>query len=400
MILKSKQFGRFIKSSRGKILLSLIIVSLLLISTIAVFAFANAPHEVTILDGTKHISIMTNSDDPEEILASQGILLGENDVLDQSQFNMDNSVLLIKREMKIKLDDGNSAVEKTVVARTVKDVLSYLCLGVEKNDVVEPSLNTVVADGDTVKYIKAGTAQLYVDDKTTTVITSDKTVSEILEENNVSLSSDDEVSPDLDTVVKDGGKIVVSRVTYKQESETVKLKYKTVTKTDSSMAEGKTVVQTAGADGEKQLVYQIKYVNGKTTGEKKLTNEKIIKEAVNRVVIKGTAKAVSVNSSKTAGTTASGLKYSAKYTGIASAYTAPSGAVTASGLKAGVGRVGVNPNIIPYGTKLYITGYGYAVAADTGWGVNGGGRLVDVFFNTENECVQWGLKNVTVYVLK
>ena len=60
------------------------------------------------------------------------------------------------------------------------------------------------------------------------------------------------------------------------------------------------------------------------------------------------------------------------FTATAVAYSARPGAGTASGRKAIPGHIAVNPNVIPYGTKLYITTpdnkvvYGYAVAADTG----------------------------------
>ena len=65
----------------------------------------------------------------------------------------------------------------------------------------------------------------------------------------------------------------------------------------------------------------------------------------------------------------------------------------------GVGRIGVNPNVIPYGTKLYVTGYGYCVAADCGWGTIGMGRIADLYMNSEEECEAWGIRNVTMYVL-
>lgn len=53
---------------------------------------------------------------------------------------------------------------------------------------------------------------------------------------------------------------------------------------------------------------------------------------------------------------------------------------TASGLKPQVGVVAVDPRVIPLGTKLYIEGYGEAIAGDTGGAIKG--HKIDLFFNS------------------
>jgi len=84
------------------------------------------------------------------------------------------------------------------------------------------------------------------------------------------------------------------------------------------------------------------------------------------------------------------------------AYTSSAGSMTASGKVVvrnpnGISTVSVDPNIIPLGSYLYIEGYGYAVAADKGSAIKG--NEVDVFFNSENECRDWGRQTVKVTVL-
>ena len=68
---------------------------------------------------------------------------------------------------------------------------------------------------------------------------------------------------------------------------------------------------------------------------------------------------------------------------------------TASGMKPQVGVIAVDPKVIPLGTKLYVEGYGNAIAGDTG-GVIKGKRL-DLFMNTNEECYVWGRKKVKVW---
>ena len=78
------------------------------------------------------------------------------------------------------------------------------------------------------------------------------------------------------------------------------------------------------------------------------------------------------------------------------AYT-HTGRKTATGVWPEVGTVAVDPSVIPYGTRLYIPGYGFGVAQDTGVS----GNHIDVFFDTEAECITYGRKrDRTIYILE
>lgn len=77
--------------------------------------------------------------------------------------------------------------------------------------------------------------------------------------------------------------------------------------------------------------------------------------------------------------------------------------ITASGLKPvrnpdGISTIAVDPNVIPLGTKVYVSGYGIAIAADTGGAIKG--NIIDVYLNTHEECISWGRRNVTVQILE
>ena len=85
------------------------------------------------------------------------------------------------------------------------------------------------------------------------------------------------------------------------------------------------------------------------------------------------------------------------------AYTADT--QTSTGVKPRLGTIAVNTYYIPYGTEIYVKGYGYGKAQDTGAFRNykrEDGTPVnqlDLFMNTEKECLRWGRKrNVTVLV--
>lgn len=70
---------------------------------------------------------------------------------------------------------------------------------------------------------------------------------------------------------------------------------------------------------------------------------------------------------------------------------------TSIGLKAGYGVVAIDPDVIPYGTRLYVEDYGFAVAGDTGGAING--KRIDLGFLTVKECLNWGRRKVKVYIL-
>ena len=98
-----------------------------------------------------------------------------------------------------------------------------------------------------------------------------------------------------------------------------------------------------------------------------------------------------------------GLNYSRVINMNATAYSpdpAENGgySVTALGTPLRRGVVAVDRRVIPLGTKLYIEGYGYARAEDTGGAIKG--NKIDLLFNTKAECRNFGRRNVKVYILK
>ena len=75
------------------------------------------------------------------------------------------------------------------------------------------------------------------------------------------------------------------------------------------------------------------------------------------------------------------------------------GTVTATGqnLLENPMAVAVDPNVIPLGTRLYVEGYGEAVASDTGGAIKG--NIIDVHFPTYDQTIQWGRRTVQVTIL-
>lgn len=83
----------------------------------------------------------------------------------------------------------------------------------------------------------------------------------------------------------------------------------------------------------------------------------------------------------------------------ASAYSAyETSGYTARGSYLRRGLVAVDPNVIPLGTRLYIPGYGHALADDTGGAIRG--NRIDLAFDSYEEAIQFGRREVTVYIVE
>ncbi|MDD5796767.1 MAG: G5 domain-containing protein [Oscillospiraceae bacterium] len=308
----------------------------------------------------------------------------------------------------------NGSSQKIRIAKgTVADALNKADVTVGENQAVTPAPDVQVTDNMVITVQDGVKVEITADGETKAVVAPIDTAENALNALGYSLGKDDILSVDRNERVKSGMKITLQRVTYKQETVTEKISYDTVTKTTDELDSGETQVEVKGADGSKEVTRQIKYIDGKKSDEKVL-KEKVLKEPVNEVVLKGKEKTVQTSAGFEVSTSGENtfvdengntVAYSTVLTGSGTAYTAPEGAATSTGVPAYVGGVAVNPNIIPYGSRLYIVStdgsfvYGYATAVDTGGALMDGSALVDLFYSTEEQCVNFGRRDVNVYVL-
>ncbi len=98
-----------------------------------------------------------------------------------------------------------------------------------------------------------------------------------------------------------------------------------------------------------------------------------------------------------------GITLSGEVTMVATAYYAGGGGlngngITATGLRARKGVVAVDPRIIRLGTRVFIEGYGEAIAADTGGWIKG--NRIDLCFDSLEECYRYGRRKIYVYLVE
>ncbi|MGM9523925.1 MAG: 3D domain-containing protein [Faecousia sp.] len=262
-----------------------------------------------------------------------------------------------------------------------------------------------------------------------------ETVSALLGRLNITLGANDLLSCERDSLTYDGMivEIVHKEIEIEEYDETIS--YQTNYFEDPELAAGEELVLIEGVDGVVHYKTQIVYENGKEVS-REIIDETVVTEMVTRLVVKGPERVITeqpdepdhrvpetigvipekdsdpVKTGATEGiangtiTTVSGTTYT--YTDVltvtATAYSCEGyTGYTYSGTVARVGAIAVDPNYIPLGTKMYIVSndgqyvYGYCTAEDTGGGIKG--YKVDLYFDTIDECWEFGVRTCTVYIL-
>jgi len=321
------------------------------------------------------------------------------------------AVAVVANLNSVSIDDGGEVKTVITMRRDTKAILTRAGYAISVNDrIVE---NSEGENSKEIVILRAFPVTVVSGGEVYNIETVGGTVYDIIEESRVGLpDADDVVTPsDLNTMVTEGMEIIIDRVEYTEKTTEEKVAYSTKKTKTNTLDKGKTKVSVKGQDGVKQVVTRYKYVNGKLTGSE-VVSSKVTKEPVTEEILVGTkvksyttGKVTVDNNSNTITVNGKTITYKKKLTGTGTAYTASAGAICSTGRPAKVGNVAVNPNVIPYGTKLYITSadgkyvYGYAVAADTGGALMSGRVLCDLYMNTKSECINFGRRKINVYVL-
>lgn len=238
---------------------------------------------------------------------------------------------------------------------------------------------------------QAHTTQLSIriDGTTRTVITTAGTVQAVLQQEGVALNQHDQVTPPVATVVSDGMKIVVARVTCEIKRERIPSPVATITRIDRRMTM-RPVVLREGKAGVIERTRVIWKKDG-VVSQQWTQNPRVIAKGTPRVVVRGnvsrgllTGRVLTMHSTAYDPGPASCGKHADGYTAI--------------GMRATRGVVAVDPRVIPLGTRVYVEGYGQAVAGDTGGAIKG--NRIDVCFPTRGEALRWGRRTVRVIVLE
>ncbi|CUL28722.1 TPA: resuscitation-promoting factor [Listeria monocytogenes] len=382
----------------------------IVVALVFYFVFEGTKNDITIVNAGEKIESRTHAKTVSEALDEAGIKVSERDEVAPGK----NAEIKDGMEIKylparqITINDNGTKKDVWSTKANVADLLKDENITTRPQDVLNVALDTKLKNGLEVNINRAIQLSLQNGAKKDTVWTTKTKVSDLLAEKNIKLDQDDRVSPAKDSNLKEKMTVEVTYVNSKAEKKNEQVKFETVYKEDDSLNKGVEKVVQEGKNGKKVVEYKVTFENGK---EKKrdVIKENVTSNKTDKVVVRGTkekvvatpvsnvstSSATSSSSSSASSTPSGGKTYKMEST----AYSG--GGTTAYGINLsanpGLKVIAVDPRIIPLGSKVWVEGYGEAIAGDTGGAIKG--NIVDVYFPNESQCYSWGRRMVTVKVL-
>jgi resuscitation-promoting factor RpfB len=276
-------------NNRAALIILVTVVVLALAGT--TFGFAKASKAVTLsLDGQAQ-QVHALGGTVGEVLDSEGIEVGEHDVvapsLDEPVQDGDRITVRFGRELTLEVDGKPASY--WVTATDVNGALSQIGRsfnGAELSasrgaEISRDGLRLAVVTPKNVK-IKIGNGKFKREHLTAL------TVEDVLKELDVDFDKDDQVKPALDTEISDGDKVVVTDIRIKTKSvKGEAIDFETIETEDSSMYEGEETVERSGVEGLRNVTYKLVFRNGELTMTKVLKQD-VIREPVDALVAVGT----------------------------------------------------------------------------------------------------------------
>ncbi|HBI34083.1 MAG TPA: hypothetical protein DEA43_02910 [Candidatus Moranbacteria bacterium] len=193
-----------------------------------------------------------------------------------------------KVSKRVVLQDEGMKFEAYSVAQTVQEFLEEQKITLRTNDLVFPARNEKIFSGTRIIVVRAKKITIKEGGKTGEIYTLQKTVEQaIWEDKKIELGQDDITVPARDALVKEGMKIAVTHVLIKEEIKNIDIDFKTVSNEDDKLGWRIKKVTQKGEAGVKEVKYRVVYNDGKEISRKVLESN-ITKQPVDEIVTQGT----------------------------------------------------------------------------------------------------------------
>lgn len=315
--------------------------------------------------------------------------------------------LYLKKDVVIDVE-GKHIVVRTM-KNTVYEALEQNGITVRSCDYISMPLDTRLQSMkvNEIKIKRAVPVSIFADGREFPVMTWRDTVEEVLANSPVKPTGLDRLDGvSLNDGIKKDMAIKIIRVKENIITENESIPYQTLKRKNERLNAGTERVVKNGQEGVREKQFKVVTEDGREIS-RNLLKDTVALAPVNMIMEFGT-----VLNHKTA--RGDVLRYKSVLDMRATAYTAsfrdtgkspgdPGFGITRTGIRARKGVIAVDPRVIPLGTRVYvevagnIPDYGYAVAADTGGAIKG--KLIDLYYDSQNFVDQWGCRRVKVYIL-
>ncbi len=311
--------------------------------------------------------------------------------------SLDGYEVTVRRAVPLTIVEDGQVIGFKSAGQTVGAALADAGIRLGPADDVYPVPEEALVAGEQVTVKHASAINLHIGDTTRVLYTQVLTLKDALAEVGLTLGSDDRVEPGLDTPVTNDMSARLVRVTGREILESDPLTHKTVFKPDETLA-GTATRTVQGHDGVHVRQYRMVIEDG-------VEKQKEFVKEYDNPPVQDTVIYYAASTLRATGLPATNLDvkdtlhvYATWYNAASSgrAPTDPNYAITYSGVPVVKGIVAVDPAVIPLGTRLFIPGYGFAVAGDTGGGIHG--NMIDLGY-PDGVTPDWHTGWVDIFIL-
>lgn len=406
-----KSFSKLLPAIKKNVVVP--IVSVLALAILVGFvAYEATKQEVNVTHNGETEAVVTRANTVADVLDELNIEVGEQDRLShelEDSIVADMHIEYIKaKRLSLVIDQEEETYYTT--KETVGDFFEEINLSVSEHDDLSVDLETPIEEDLSVTLDQALKVVVNDADEEEEVWTTERTIEAFLKEQDIELGELDRLEPSKEEEIDKDTTVTITRVEEVTDTKEEVIDFSTVRRNDSSLEQGTEEVIASGSDGLLERTYKVTLENGKEV-ERELVSEEVKKESEQRVVAVGTKvieQTVSRGGSSSSSNTES--KETSSDNDVlymeATAYNWDCGSCSGTGrtatgynVKANPdGVIAVDPSVIPLGTKVYVEGYGYAVARDTGGAIQG--NKIDLHMRTVEEARQFGRQRVKVEIIE
>lgn len=262
---------------------------------------------------------------------------------------------VLEKQVEI-IIDGNSQTVSTF-AGTVGQVLEENKIELYPCDAIDAEAESTLGRNQIINITRAFQVQVTADGITRQIISVPLTVEEAISRSGIKLGEEDIVSLPLGHLIEKGEAVKVSRIETKYISEELAIEPSLERRADNSLEQGITKTLSKGKAGLREDTYMVSYEDG-VEFSRELVESVIVKKPQQKIIAYGTISLASREGRS--------FKFKEAKTVKATAYTQTGNSRTAGGTIPRVGVIAVDPRVIPLHSEVYVEGYGFAKAEDTG----------------------------------